>query len=333
MRKSAARLGFFLVFTAVALASVGVPAAEPYTEERESGPRRHLLRRASQATPQEQLAYADGLKARGQFKKADRQYRWLVRSWPNAPEAAVAQLNHAVHLRKRKKFEKSFEALQHLVETYPGRFPFDEVLSMQFGIAKDLMERRRGQFLFFPGFRSPQQALPLLEKVVKNGPRWEHAAEAQYLMGQIREENREEEMAVLDYMDTMLRYPRSPYATKAALGRARGLVHLSNRSPYDRELAQEAWYALTMYRTSYLGSQDPGEVDEMTRTVYNRLARGAYDIALFYDLKAKRPKSALVAYESFVRSYPVSEWTEEANARIEDLSKVVNREEHAQFAQ
>ena len=49
----------------------------------------------------------------------------------------------------------------------------------------------------------------------------------------------------------------------------------------------------------------------------------AYDKARYYDLIAKKPKAALIAYRALVSQFPHSDWTGLAQIRIDALSKLV----------
>lgn len=298
-------------------------AAKPYTEELAPEGNRGLFLRPRQDTPAEQLAHAEALLQEGRERAADRQFRALVRTWPSTPEAGAAQFQHAAYLQRRGKLEKAFESYQFLVENYPGRFPYETVLERQFEIALEIKDHRRGAFLGLPGFTSPERALPMLEDIVRNGPRWERAPEAHFLMGSIREQNKEYDLAVVSYLETLLRYPRSPYAMEAAFARARCLVTLADRNPYDKDRTEEAWYALSVFLTSYPESEYAEEARAMYAKITERRAERAYQIAEYYDKTADNPEAALTAYRTFVNSHPSSKWTESAQQRITTLQEIV----------
>lgn len=309
--------------------ALGAGPSKIYTEDEASTRSRSLLLRPARDNAIDQLIYADELLEAGRIRKADRAYRALVRRWPQEPEASVALHKHADILRRRGKLKDAFDALQQLIDQYPGQFQYEDVLQTQFDLAIETMNKRRGKFLFIPGFRAPERALDLLDQIVKNGPRWKHAPEAQYLQGSIREQIAEYDLAVLDYTETLLRYPNSQFAEPAAFGRARTLVRLSDQSPNDTDAALEARYALTHFKSAFPDSAYSAEVQAYLRQIIDKLAKGAYDIAVYYDEVAHKPQSALSAYESFARRFPSSQWTETANQRIKELQPVVENERAA----
>ena len=58
-------------------------------------------------------------------------------------------------------------------------------------------------------------------------------------------------------------------------------------------------------------------------TVLRQRAKLAYDKARYYDILAKKPKAALIAYRALVAQFPHSDWTGLAQIRIDALSKLV----------
>ena len=300
------------------------PAAKPYveTEKKHSW---FSWNRPKKDNPTDQLALADALFAEGAIKKAGKAYKALAVTWPGSPEAVTAQLRYARTLDARGKTEKAFDAYQSLMEANTGGFPYDEVLVRQFEIAKQTMDKRRGRFLLMGGFKAPERAIPQFEKVVKNGPRSPHAAEAQYLIAQAHELAGEYELAVVAYMTAQHRYPNSPFVEKAAFGRARTLYRLSEESPNDEDALEQSWAGVVYFINSYPKSEDAEVAKAYRDTLLSRRARMAYDKALFYDKLAKKPAAALQAYRSFVRMFPRSEWTPLAQVRIDQLALEVEK--------
>lgn len=316
-----------VVFLAALLApGWGTPRAlaeKAYVEE-EDKPRTWLFwNKPEKETPELQLAYAQGLEKRGRIRSAAKEYRRLAVYWPGSPEAPQAQLQYATLQYRRGKLAKSFKAYQKLIETYPNHAAYEDLLDRQFQIARELMEARHATFGFLPGFTQPKDALEPLQTIVKNGPRWERAAEAQYLIGWIHEDANDLDLAVVEYMNTMVRHPESPFAEQAAFNRCRCLLRLAEQNRYDMDQWQEAWYAMNLYLATYPDSERASVVSGQMKETFTRMARAAYDIALFYDEKTTNANAALIAYRSFAERYPTSEWTPHAKERIDALSTEV----------
>jgi len=276
--------------------------------------------RPAEKSPAAQLEHAQRLLDAGRYKKAQRAFYSLAITWPSSPEAPMAQWAYARILDQRGKKEDAFEAYQTLMTKYPGRFPdYDEILARQFEIAKALITQKRGR-LFFGGFEAPERAIPFLESVIKNGPRSVHAPEAQYFIGYAYEQNYEYEMAVVAYIAAQHRYPFSPFAEKAAFGRARSLYKLSTDRPNDQRALEEAWAGVMVFLRAFPQSEFAGEAEGMRDRLLTARARSAFNIARFYDKIARRPDAAKISYEQFIQLYPASPWTPKARERIDVLA-------------
>ena len=296
-------------------------AARPYSE---SQPARgwHFFLRAAKTDPAAQWAYARELQQAGRFRAALRQLRALVVFWPAAPEAPEAQLAYARLLEERGQWSKAFEEYTYLVEHYAGAFPYDEVLDRQFHIAALAMDRRKGKFLFFPGFYAPERAIPLLEKVLEHGPEWARAAEAQWLIGRANDLSRQYELAIVAYTAAQVRYPNSPFAEQAALARATCLERLAREAPHNEAALEEAWSAAAQFLHRYPHSDQAPAAVKLRDDLYRRRARLAFERASYYDRIARQPRAALLEYRDFIRLFPYSDWTALAQRRVEALSQI-----------
>lgn len=304
---------------------IAAPAQSRPFEESEKQHSWFSFNRPSKSNPADQLAWARSLRDDGRLRKATRAFRALVTTWPGSPEAPSAQLELAQTLDVRGKLEDAFEEYDGLTRRFTGGYAYDEVLRRQFEIARAILDKRRGGLLIFGGFRAPERAIPLLEKVVQNGPRSPYAPEAQFLIAQAYEWSDQLELAVVAYMTAQHRYPTGPWAEKSSFGRARMLVRLSEENPNDEETLEQAWAAVAVFLNTYPKSDDAPVAQAYRETLLRRRAKAAYDKALFYDRLAKRPAAAHQAYSTFLRQFPNSEWTAVARARMEELSPFVEK--------
>ncbi|MCS6771912.1 MAG: outer membrane protein assembly factor BamD [Kiritimatiellae bacterium] len=311
-----------IIFALMVASSPPAPAARPYEESA----KKHSwfsLSRPQKKNPSEQLVYARRLHEEGKLRKATRAYRALVVTWPGSPEAAAAQLGLARSLDERGQLQNAFDAYHTLATRYTAGYDYDKVIQRQFDIACTLMEKRRGGFLIFPGFEAPERAIPYFEKVIQNAPRAPFAAEAQFRIGWAYERSEQLELAVVAYLTAQNRYPDSPWAEKAALGRMRALVRLSEESPNDEEALDQAWAAVVFFLNTYPNSQDAELARAHRDNLLRRRAKMAYEKAVFYDRVVRRPEAAKQAYENFIRQFPNSEWASIAKIRVEVLSNRV----------
>jgi len=293
-------------------------ASRPF-QEAEREPRRFRLLRPKMDEPAAQLQHADALRERGRLRRAQRQYRALVRYWSNTPEAAQAQYAYAQVLEERGKLSRAFDQYEYLIENYTGMFPHKEVLGRIFDIGETAMEQRRGRFLIFPGFQAPERAVPYFESVVTHGPRWERAPEAQWHIARIKEDTDRLEEAVFAYDRLESRYPRSPFVEEAAFGKARTLYQLAREYPNHVDRAETALHALGLFVRNHPESEYVEEAREKMRTLHREIARITYEKARYYDRIARRPRAAVTTYERFLEEFPDSEWSDQARERLNTL--------------
>jgi outer membrane protein assembly factor BamD (BamD/ComL family) len=283
----------------------------------------HWYRHPDQDTPAEQEAYAARLSEEERWRSSEKAYDALVYAWPDSPQAARAQFNLAKLLQKRERYEKAFNEYQYLIEYYPGQFNYEEVLGYQFQIANYMMNSRRGQFLFLPGFASPDRALPLFERIVRNAPSWTNAPLAQFNIALIHDLNTDEEEAVDAYEAVLSRYPRSEWADDASYRQADCLCRLSGQNLNDENALDEAIAALSEFIRSYPGNEERvAEARLRLKDMNQRKQEMAFERARFYDHVAKRPEAALRAYEDVRKKYPQSDWAMKAEDRISELKSI-----------
>lgn len=295
-------------------------AEDAYVDELKQ-PSGLFARGPKKETPEDQLSYAEQLYLGNKLSKAAKQFRRLVRYWPATEEAPQAQYALARILQEKGKLQKAFDEYLYLMDQYAGSFPHEQVLEQMYKVALEFKEKRKGKLLILPGFRAPERAIPMLEDIITYGPRWERAPETQYLIGQIYDENRNYEDAILAYSELMHRYPQSPFAERATFAKGYDLYLLARESPNDKSLSDAAWSTLTYFLTTFPHSEMSAQAKEYRDTLYRWRSKSLYDQAVFYDKIAKKKKAALLAYERFTEQFPHSGWTTLAEIRIQELKK------------
>lgn len=274
-----------------------------------------------------QMELAGKLEKEERWRKAANAYQALVYAWPDSPEAPKAQLALAQLQEKRQLYARAFDEYQYLFDFYPGQFNYQDVLGRQFKIAHYLMETPKGAFLFFRGFEAPERALPLFEKIIRNGPTWEKAALAQLNIGIIHELNEEEEEAVTAYEIVQNRYSDEALSAQASFREGHCLYKLYLTRPKDENCCNAARAALVQFIRSYPGHEKVTEARSFLLALNNQQELRAFELAQYYDQIANRPKSALIAYEEFLKKYYASTLAPQARERIDVLKKEANRHE------
>ena len=300
------------------LSSAPALGAKPYVEK--APPRGiHLFNRPREKTPEKQWAFVQSLDQAGKTRAAARQALALRLFWPHSPEAPSAQLLLARILESRGKLQEAFDAYQHLVDHYPGRFEFNAVLDRQMQIAKTIMELRKGKFLFIPGFNAPERAIPLFEKIVAGAPEWSGTAEAYYRIGLAHQRVFEHALAVDAFFTVINRFPGGEFAEPAAFQQVSSHAELSRESPQDNRAVETAIAACDLFLMRFADSPRRAEIEAMRKGLRADLARISFSRAQYYDRILRKPESALMEYRSFIGLFPDAEQAPEARARVEQL--------------
>ena len=299
-------------------------------EEVETAPKKKrpgfFLHRPAMDSPESQLAYADGLLARGRVVAARRQYNALVHEWHDTPDAVLAQMACARLYEERRRYDRAFDEFQYLIDNYSGQFPYEEALDHQYRIARYRMTARTLKILGLPGFSAPERAIPLLEQIVQNAPDWDKAPEAQVCVGRIHEADEQYELAIDAYDMVAYRYPMSAYAIEARLGVVDCLYRASVSAPRDKELCRRALSAASAFVRDYPGQEGNERARRHMAALRDQLAGLYYDVALFYDRTAKRPEAALIAYRDFIKRFPSAQQASDVADRMDVLAAEVKRE-------
>ena len=296
--------------------------ARPYVE---TAPSRgfHLFTRPKKRNPQDQWAYVQMLDQAGKTRAASRHAYALRLYWPEAPEAPAAQLLHARLLERRGHLLEAFDAYQFLVERYPGRFEFNEVIGRQMSLAKSIMDLRKGRVLFLPGFTAPERAIPLLEKIIASAPEWPGAAEAYFLIGSAHERVYDYAKAIDAYFSAMNRFPDSEFAERAAFAQAQCHIQISNDAPQDNRAVETAIASCDFFLQRFPDSPRRADLLARRNQLLAHQSRNAFARARYYDQILHNPTAALIEYRSFLARFPQAEQAPQARQRVEALARQV----------
>ncbi|MGD9874257.1 MAG: outer membrane protein assembly factor BamD [Kiritimatiellia bacterium] len=315
--------GKSLRLAAVLLMLPALLAAKPY----EVGPVNKTWRwwrRPEKPAPDAQMAYAQKLMQAGKYRKASKEFRALVDTWPESEQAPFAQREYAAALHQRKRLDDSFNEYKFLLERYPGQAPYNETLDQMLALARERMEQKAATLLF-GGFSDPLKAIPLLETIIELAPGWDKAPEVSWLIGRAHELGGEKEEAVKAYAETQYRYSDSPFAERSAFDKSYVLYNMSQKQPKDDYLAESAWTSLTLFRQTWPNSERMEKATQYRNHLFTQRARTAYEKAVFYDKTARKPDAALLAYRRFLQQFPNSGWTTLAEMRIQELTNLLEQ--------
>ncbi len=274
----------------------------------------------SRDSPQEQWDHAAALEQAGKYSKAARAFRNLMYQWPDDPLAGSAQMRRAdLHMRMDEPAQ-AFKHYRFLLERYPDRVAYGEVVDKMIAITVAEETRVRGKFLFLPGFTDPVQAIPLYRDIVRNAPRHPRAAGCLLRVAQIHHEAYEFDEAIAACNELIAAYPQTPEEETAIYQKMLSSEAIAAEKRNDDQAARAARAAAIFFIDRYPDSPMTPAARETAQRMYDRLATSHWNRAHYYDAIARKPRAALLAYRKLVEQFPVSEWTEPAKARISELT-------------
>lgn len=338
------RIYGFLVALAATAAAAYVPGSDPgdagaaaggYTptdrssayEFKEPG---WLFNRPSGETPAEQLALADGLKARKKWKAACGAYNALVKEWGASPEASAAQLGVACMQEMRRNFEEAFREYQYYIDYYATTAPaaecsFQDVIDSQFAVANELRARLGGTWSS-PG---TELVASMFRRIAANAPDGPRAPECVFYEALSYEQGGYDRKAVPVYERLAARHPGHELAPEALYRAAFCRCRLSDRAPNDERGAVNALEALRLAIRSDPASAHAEEAGKLVIRFSDGIAGAAFERAEFYEKIRCDGAAALAAYREFLRKYPASAHSDRARERIAALEAAESAEKEA----
>lgn len=294
-----------------------------YTVEERGRSTWRVMFDTKQPTSAQQWEYARETQNKGWLKKADRRMLYLVRRWPNSKEAPWAQRARADMLYSRGKLKEAFREYQYLINNYSSRMrDYDSVLESQFSIAVDIMNQRRMRW-FFGGYYAPEYSVDYFEDVIRNGPQWIRAPEAQFLIGQAYQDSDELELAIAAYAVLGYRYPDNSLAEESAWHQIDCLDRLRQEYPNSRDLLDRTLTSTTVFLTTYPTSKRKTEIIQLRNQLYEVKAKNSFDEAAFYAKVPKKPEAAIIYYQAMINEYPKSKLVPLAEQRIAELEALI----------
>ncbi|WP_372798493.1 tetratricopeptide repeat protein [Pontiella sp.] len=273
--------------------------------------------------PAAQWELASETRKKGRLKKAEQRMLYLYRRWPNSIQAPWAARARADMLFERKEWPAAFEAYQYLIDNYSGQMTaYNSALQAQYTIAEKIMNRRRMRWMF-GGYRAPEYAVEYFEAVVRNGPQWERAPEAQFMVGKCNQDAKEFEMAISAYEVVGYRYPDSSFAEEAAWQQIQCYLKLRREYPDAPEILSRMLTSTTVFLSTYPSSEYRTEIITLRNELYEVKARQVYNEAQFYADVPKEPEAAIIYYKKLIEEFPKSELVPEAYKRIAELEKIL----------
>lgn len=274
----------------------------------------------------DQLEVAQQLFDKKDYGTAAKAARRTVTVWPFSDYAPQAQYLLGRCHEARNEDQRAFDAYQNLIEKYPKAPNYDEVILRQMAIANRFLAGQRFKlFNVVPWFANMDKTIGLYEKILKNGPYSEVAPQAQINIGTANENRFFKDLpeAARAYERAADKYADRKEGTDALYRVGETYYKQARRAEYDQSIAGQAVATYSDFITLHPDDKRVSQAQKRIETLKLEQARGAMDIAKYYEWK-KKWKAAKIYYNEVndvLREHPDSPLAAEARARIEHIVK------------
>jgi outer membrane protein assembly factor BamD len=270
----------------------------------------------------------------GSPRSAIRLYNRVTRNYTKsiyAPEAffRIAHIRLGQHA-----FQKSFEAYQSIVGSYPQYDRFNEVIAGQYRIASSMADGSRTRWMWgvFPGPRRRERAIGYFEAIVSNAPYSDYAPLALMRIAQLhrRYSSKVDAVYALDRLISF--YPNTMLTPEAYLRMADTHFSLVDGPPYDQTSATEASSYYQDYLILFPKHTEVARAEKGLDAIKTELAESKMVIARFYDRRRHNYIAARIFYNEAITIYPGSPVAQKARERLEKLAPKIAAQEAAAAA-
>lgn len=273
--------------------------------------------------PTDQLAYCRELEADENWSKAAKHYDALVRNWPTSPEAPVAQLRLAeVLLDKEDELEDAFAEYRYLVDFYSFKCDYNAMVDRMYEVAG--LMRLQGKTVVFFRFKNSVEVRHAYESIVLRAPGATWAPEALLTIGELREEDGDDEEAVTVYENLRNLHYGTTQAKAGVYREAEVRMRLLRKHGYNRDRCRDTIGFLKLARELVEPAMTT-QIEAFIVEAESVFAEEAYLAARFYDSRTRTARSAINAYERYLKDYPDSAHADEVRARLEVLKGNANK--------
>ena len=257
----------------------------------------------------------------GKAGRAVRTFREITKEYPHTDVAPNAFSRLGEIYRDSRKWEKSFDTFQEIIDRYPDYEGFEETVARQFEIAEALMQGARGKFLrIFPGFKNYEKAQEFMEQVYQNAPAGKTAPLALMNLARIAQQEDDNDAAI-DALDRLVNnHAQSILAPDAHLRLAGIYASLVKGDMYDQGATLEAINYYEDFLILYPESHLVGEAEKALKNMREIHAQSKLRTADFYYVYRKNQRAAINFYNETITVAPNSEAALIARDKIEAIN-------------
>ncbi|MBQ0033313.1 MAG: tetratricopeptide repeat protein [bacterium] len=267
----------------------------------------------------DQYAYCQELVKDESWSKACRELDGLVRNWPTAPEAWKAQQQMAdIRLTKLGDAEDAFADYRYLLDFYSLQCDYAAIADKLYEVAGIM--KLEGKEIMFVRFANTVDVRRAYEMCVLRAPGASWVPDAMLIIAALREEEGKYTEAIKVYENLRNLYPESDEAKTAVVREAGARMTVLGDHGYNRARTQDTIDFMKM-ALQLCRPDDVAEIRGHLEAAMGLLEDEAYRGARFYDSVTRTKRSAVNAYEQFLKDYPQSAHADEVRARVAELKE------------
>ena len=272
---------------------------------------------AVKPTPAEQLDFSLKLYEQDKLKESRPEFKKLLEHYPKSSQAAEAQYYLGEIEEKQGRLYEAYLAYQKVIDKYPFSSRINQVIEKEFRIAERFMQGEKRKAL---GVALPVEnpAIEIFSKVIDNSTFGPLAAEAQYKLGLILKSLGRPFEAEEEFKKVIKNYPQSEWVTAAEFQIASCRANISPSPDYDHEATREAKETFQEFILSHPDAELSRQAEKNIQELKEREVQSYYDIAVFYE-KQKAYNAAKIYYNTVIKDYPQSIWSEKALSKLQAM--------------
>jgi outer membrane protein assembly factor BamD len=281
------------------------------------------------AGPLEVGDLAEAAQDSGRHMEAAEYWEYLYEEFPESPRASEAQWLAAENFYRAGELDDARKLYEKFFKSHPLT-QLGLIGERMYDIGIRLYDEGKSGLLGLSIFTTSENGIRALQWITQNLPNGSRADDSFFFVGRVRMEQRNYDMAILNFTEILTRYPQSEWIHEARY--LRGVAHLMmNLSPrYDRESLLKARRDLVAYlreveRNEALRTEYADRIvgaKERLAEVEERLARKSLQIAEFY-FSQERWVGAKVYADQAATEFPNTEAAKDAIEFVKTLPKDV----------
>lgn len=267
--------------------------------------------------PVAQFAWCEECEKNEDWSAARKGYDALVREWPTSPLAPRAQLRLAELEVQDRSFEDAFAEYRYLLDFFSSSCDYNEVAKRMYALAEQL--RADGKNFIFFHFANTVDVRRAYEALVLRAPGADFVPKAMLTIASLRIDEGKFQEAVTVFENLRNLHPNTPEAAESVVREARIRMKMLDEMGYNRSRVRDTIDFLRLSLRGDLEQSVREELDAALAKARDMYEAEAWKAAAFYDSRTRTRRSAINAYEVYLKEYPEGPHAEEARTRRDAL--------------